>query len=316
VDSEKVENSESSKDKIVICLCTFERPEPLKEALDSLSRIVIPAVDSVEFVLVDNDKNGGAKHIFDAYEPEMRFKCHYFIEENRGLSNARNRAIEEALKLRATEIAMFDDDEIVDDDWLVELHLEYKRSCGEGVCGSTFRSMPLGSSKIVKKFWPNCKQPEHETVKLMQTNNCLFSADLVRPDKMNIRFNDRFNFSGREDLVFSLDAMIFGAKFFTAPNAIAIEKFQEKRATFWYLIRRWFENGVSDVAVAKHYKLGVKIRTAKETFIALLLFQLLPFLIFFGPCKQALALLRLTAAVGWLCGMCGKSAKYYLKHKD
>ncbi|MDR1891094.1 MAG: glycosyltransferase, partial [Puniceicoccales bacterium] len=81
----KMGNMGGLSDKIVIGLCTFNRHEPLKEALDSLSQIYIPERTDVEFVLVDNDENAGAKYIFDAYAPDMPFPCHYFVEANRGL---------------------------------------------------------------------------------------------------------------------------------------------------------------------------------------------------------------------------------------
>ncbi|MDR2603448.1 MAG: glycosyltransferase family 2 protein [Puniceicoccales bacterium] len=307
---------EDSKDRIVIGLCTFNRPEPLKEALDSLSQIDTPEKVEVEFVLVDNDENAGAKYIFDAYAPNMPFKCNYFVEKDRGLAHVRNRVVEEALKLHATAIAMFDDDEIVAQEWLVELYKAFKESGSDGVAGTVYRLLPMDSSNLVKKLWSSCKEPANVTLRLLPTNNCLFSTNLVDPDGGNIRFNNAFNFSGREDLVFSFDALFQGAKFTSAPQAIVIEKFSKGRSTFKYLLRRWFDTGVTDVMVARHYSFRVGKRTLKEVFNIMWRCLILPFLLLRGARPPAAAILYIAASLGWLWGLFGKKANYYLKHTD
>ncbi|MDR1433161.1 MAG: glycosyltransferase family 2 protein [Puniceicoccales bacterium] len=300
--------------KVVVGLCTFNRHEQLKEAMDSLSRVTVPALAAVEFVLVDNDESGGAKYIFDAYAPDMPFGCHYFIEKNRGLAHVRNRIVEEALALGATEIAMFDDDEIVVDWWLTELCEAYKQSGADGVVGTVYRLLPIESSELVKKFWTGCKLDGNFVPYLMGTNNCLFSTRLVRRDGMNLRFDNSFNFSGREDLVLSFDALKKGAKFATAPEAIVIEKFTKERSTFGYLFGRWFDNGLSDVKVAKHYGFGIAGRTAREILAIFLKFCIaLPLAIFHRKKCVAMAL-QIASSCGWICGLFGKSADYYMKH--
>ncbi|MDR1457338.1 MAG: glycosyltransferase family 2 protein [Puniceicoccales bacterium] len=307
---------EDSNDRIVIGLCTFNRPEPLKEALDSLSQIDIPEKTAVEFVLIDNDENAGAKYIFDAYASDMPFKCHYFVEKDRGLAHVRNRVIEEALKLHATAIAMFDDDEIVAREWLVELYKAFKESGSDGVAGTVYRLLPMDSSSFVKELWPNRKEPANITLKLLPTNNCLFSINLVDPDGGNIRFSNVFNFSGREDLVFSFDALFQGAKFTSAPQAIVIEKFPKGRSTFKYLLRRWFDTGVTDAMVARHYNFGMKKRTLKEILNIIWRCLILPFLLLGGARPPAVAILYMTTSLGWLGGLFGKKANYYFKHVD
>ncbi|MDR0741897.1 MAG: glycosyltransferase [Puniceicoccales bacterium] len=305
-----------SNDRIVIGLCTFNRHEPLKEALDSLAQIDIPEKTEVEFILVDNDENGGAKYIFDAYAPDMPFKCHYFVEKNRGLAHVRNRVIEEALKLRATAIAMFDDDEIVAREWLVELYKAFKESGSDGVAGTVYRLLSMGSSPIVKKLWPNRKEPANISVNLLPTNNCLFSTNLVDSDGGNIRFNNAFNFSGREDLIFSFDALLQGAKFTSAPQAIVIEKFPKGRSTFKYLLRRWFDTGITDVMVVRHYSFGIVKRTLREISNIMWRCLILPFLPLGGAKPPATAILHITTSLGWLCGLFGKKTDYYFKHSD
>ncbi|MDR1891385.1 MAG: glycosyltransferase, partial [Puniceicoccales bacterium] len=256
----------------------------------------------------------GAKYIFDAYAPDMPFPCHYFVEANRGLAHVRNRVIEEALRLHATAIAMFDDDEIVTREWLLELYKAFKESGSDGVAGTVYRLLPMGSPNLVKKLWPNSKEAANSPTKLLPMGNCLFSTNLVSSEGWNIRFDDTFNFSGREDLIFSFDALLRGAMFTSAPEAIIIEKFPKERGTFRYLFRRWFETGVSDVMVAKHYGFGTKKRTSKEILSIAWRCLALPFLVLGGLKPPAATILRIAASLGWLCGLFGKQTKYYFKH--
>jgi glycosyltransferase involved in cell wall biosynthesis len=303
-------------DKIVIGLCTFKRNELLKEALDSLTRIEIPTSTVVEFILVDNDQSAGARSVFDAYMPDMPFRSYYFVEEKRGLSCVRNRVIEEALKLDATAIAMFDDDEIVAENWLVELYKAYRRAGTAGVAGTVYRELPEGTSKLIKKFWSTKKCPEGLFLKCLPTSNCLFSTTLVRADGLNIRFDELFNFSGREDLAFSLDAKLKGARFSSAPQASVTEKFPAGRSTIKYLLKQWFGMGLSNVTMARRFKWKIGKRTLKETMSMLRKLPVIPFLAFRDPMKAMEELLDVTLSFGWICGLCGKRAKYYLKHED
>jgi succinoglycan biosynthesis protein ExoM len=222
--------------------------------------------------------------------------------------------VEEALSLGATKIAMFDDDEIVSEEWLVELHSALVKSGADGVCGTVCRLLPTRSPDLIKKLWGNSRNPPNATVPLMGTNNCLFSAKLVRADGLNIRFDHGFNFSGREDTAFSLDAQLKGAKFVAAPDAIAIEKFPPARCTFGYLMLRYFDTGVSDIKIAERYGFSKIRRTMRELVAIPLRLLSLPFVAIMGLKRPAHAVLMIAASVGWLCGLFGKSSEYYLKH--
>jgi hypothetical protein len=44
----------------------------------------------------------------------------------------------------------------------------------------------------------------------------------------------------------------------SAPKAVVIGKLSDGRSAFQYLLKRWFENGISDVMIAKQYNFGTK----------------------------------------------------------
>lgn len=300
-----------TRDKIVIGLCTFNRNEQLKEALDSLSHIILPENTECILLLIDNNQHGDAKYIFDAYHDDFPFKSYYIHEEHAGLCHARNCLLKHAIIHGATAVAMFDDDEIVTQEWLVELNKSYKENNCDGVSGTVYRLLQQNSSKFIKSIWKNGKEQPNTQIKFLGTGNCMFSSKIIHPDNMGIQFDNSFGLSGREDVVFSFDAQLKGAKFFSAPNAIVIEKFPKERCTFKYLLRRWMENGMSDVAIAKRFKFPRATRTLKELISIILrpiaCVSFLPF----NKIKAAKHILYSAASIGWLLGMLNFKATFY-----
>ncbi|MDR0715770.1 MAG: glycosyltransferase family 2 protein [Puniceicoccales bacterium] len=302
----KAKPERSSSGKIVIGLCTYHRNELLDGALESLSRIELPSEVGVEFVLVDNDGDGGARPIFEYYVDEFPFKSYYFVEPNQGLVCARNRVLDEALKLGATEIAFFDDDEIVTPDWLKALWNVYSKSSIFGCGGQVYRLLPIKHDPLLEKFWPNCAQE-----KLMSTNNCLFSADLVRPDGFALRFDPSLNQVGGEDSKLVLEALERGAIFGFVKDAVAVERFTEQRATFSYLLKRFF--GCGGFALTVIPKMG-KSRVCyvlKSIFSCLWRTAFIPISLCCGRFQFWKNLTKLTKSLGTVAACFGFIYKYY-----
>lgn len=303
----------SSNRKIVIGLCTFLRNQMLDGALESLLRMDLPTDVSVELVLVDNDPNGGARDLFEYYHAIFPFNSYYFIEPKQGVVYARNRVIDEALKLEATEIAFIDDDEIVSEQWLTALWNFYRDSFFTGVCGPMYRLLPPETDQVLLKFWQNYQQYKTGEERVMYCNNCLFSTNIVRPDKMNIRFDEFFNQIGGEDSMFSLNAINQGARFAHVSEAITIERFSKTRATFGYLLRRHFGSGsLLPIALKRAYSRKVW-RLFLSHFPRLIVHAIFaPFAILFGRYKFWKNLVKLSEDAGVITGCFGKSYKHYI----
>ena len=116
---EKRINFKTSVNYILIACCTCKRPKMLMQALDSINNLNFPDI-KVELLIIDNDKYLTAKNIVSNFSEKSKIVVHYISEPQRGLANARNRVLEEAIKLNASHLAFFDDDEIVDKNWLIE----------------------------------------------------------------------------------------------------------------------------------------------------------------------------------------------------
>ncbi|MDR2436287.1 MAG: glycosyltransferase family 2 protein [Puniceicoccales bacterium] len=313
---EEVEDGEGLKtthsNKIVIGLCTYHRNWLLGGALESLSRIDLPSEVTIEFVLVDNDPAGGAKPVFEAYVGDFPFGSHYFVEPNQGLAYARNRVLEEAIKLGATEIAFFDDDEIVTENWLTALWNSYLESPFGGVGGPAYRLLLPKHDVILEKFWRNLSNRMRKDKYLISTNNCLFSANLVDKNGLNLRFDPFFNQIGGEDAKFALEACIGGAQFSFVKEAVVVERFTEERATFFYLFKRHFGGGSLPPLII--WRLGMA-RSKRRILLCILSCMwrtaFIPLSLCFGKFQFWKNLFYLAEATGCLVGHFGFSYRYY-----
>jgi succinoglycan biosynthesis protein ExoM len=306
------ETRTNSSGKIAIGLCTYHRNELLGGALESLSRINLPPEVAVEFILVDNDPAGGARQVFEAHADDFSFKSHYFIEPNQGLVCARNRVLEEALGIGATEIAFFDDDEVVVENWLMALWDVYSKSFVSGVGGPVYRLLPIGHSALLEKFWPNFINHEMEMCQISM-GNCLFSANLVSKDGFNLRFDPFFNQIGGEDGRFSLEAFTMGATFDFAKEAIAVERFTEERATFSYLLKRHFGSGSFGPLMMRRFGTAgyIKRYLLPNVLSCVCRTLFIPFSPCFGKFQFWKNLVKLMDAAGVVVGCFGYKYKYY-----
>ena len=97
---------------IAISCNTFLRPKILEKTLESIAQLNIPAGIKITVLVVDNDANASARTVIDKFQVDFPFDITYKVEEKRGLANARNRLLKEALELGVSHIAILDDDDI------------------------------------------------------------------------------------------------------------------------------------------------------------------------------------------------------------
>ena len=117
--------------KISAIICTCDRHELLRCALDSLLRQTIPRTD-YEIIIIDNSTDKKAALSFrDTIPKEDEIIYHY--ESTPGLSRARNIAVD---KVQADIVAFMDDDAVAHDDWLEKILAAFDSSGGRaGVVG-------------------------------------------------------------------------------------------------------------------------------------------------------------------------------------
>lgn len=230
---------------VVIAICTFKRPHLLKQTLDSISCMIFPEKTKTEILVIDNDANASAKEVVDKYIENSNIKTHYFLEENTGLSNVRNRSLNEAIKLNATHLAFIDDDEIADKNWLVE-HINFYNS-EENIfvsSGPTFSKFINDYPSYIKKnnvFKTVSTKPHGLIRDNCATGNVFFPLNIVKEN--NIYFSQDHNFIGGEDGEFFGRISKAGYPIGWNTKAINYEIVGEERANVKWILKRKYYNG-------------------------------------------------------------------------
>lgn len=230
---------------VMICCCTYKRPEKLERLLDNLANINYPRNIKTEILVVDNDEGKSAEKVVSKFSEKL--SIHYVSEIHKGLSNARNKALMESMNYGASHIAFIDDDEIADTNWLVN-HIEFYQK---------FEDIYISSGPTYKKFehnYPsyiinnsvfktNSSKQLGDYKKTCASGNVFFPLNIIKDS--NIYFSIDFNFSGSEDTDFFSRLSERGYKIGWNYNAVNFELINDERANIKWIIKRAFNNGYS-----------------------------------------------------------------------
>jgi glycosyltransferase involved in cell wall biosynthesis len=99
--------------RITLAICTWNRCRLLEQTLEQLTRLADPGVPW-ELIVVNNNSTDATDAVIAAFT--TRLPIRRVVEPQAGLSNARNRAVDEA---RGEYIVFTDDDVLAEPEWLV-----------------------------------------------------------------------------------------------------------------------------------------------------------------------------------------------------
>jgi len=207
--------------KFIITICTAKRPKMLSAALGSLTKLSIPVGATFCILVIENDSHARSADVVDTFRKASPFLVAHAVEPKIGIPFARNRALEEALALGADWIAMIDDDELVEANWLVALY---------NACLAFNAEVATGPVKQITDgapppWWKPVADSRDVTGELRRdayTNNVLFSSRLAAKDGLNLKFDVRFMY-GAEDLDFFRRAYDKGVRIVSVADAAVIE---------------------------------------------------------------------------------------------
>src|ERR1700712_1329615 len=106
------------RDSVIICIPTYKRPRMLARLLDKIALLQTDA--DVSVLVADNDAQTHAGHDLCNGLKHYRWPLTAVIAHQRGIAQVRNTLIENALKSDAQFIAMIDDDEWPQADWIAQ----------------------------------------------------------------------------------------------------------------------------------------------------------------------------------------------------
>lgn len=269
---------------VLLCVCTCLRPKMLYKCLSSINETKTEENLKVEVLVVDNDKLGSAKSIIDEIlAKNFKFKLHYFIEEKRGLSNARNKVLEEAIKLGASHILFFDDDELIQKDCLTE-HIKMYRNNPEAYIssGPTINNFMEKYPDYIKKHLVFKQKTTKKTGyqrKDCACGNVFFPVSIAKD--YNLRFSQEYVFMGGEDADFFYRANTAGFKIVWNNEAVIEEMVTKERANINYILRKCYYNGYAGTLQRlKRFRNNKAVYLIKQIFVLFLnMLLLIPSLI-------------------------------------
>ena len=118
--------------KVSVIICTYNRCESLRRALNSVSESVVPATTEWEILVVDNNSSDQTREVAESFRKRDPRQFRYCFEPSQGKSYALNTAIRES----KGEILVFTDDDVTfASTWLRDLtavleEAEYAGSAG------------------------------------------------------------------------------------------------------------------------------------------------------------------------------------------
>lgn len=297
------------KTAIDICIGTYQRPEMLKELLQSLEVQTSIENHDVRLIIVDNDPQKSAYPIVKSHQTSSSFKIEYDVEPEKGISFVRNRAIR---NVRANYFAFIDDDETADENWLATIYKTLIDQQADIVFGPVVSLFPDDAPSWAKNN-PCFKTKQKGTGTLLKTgatNNVLiYTAALGTPPQ---EFDPSFALTGGSDTEYFYRLFLAGKKLIFCDEAIVYEKVPLNRITEKWILLRSFRKGqcYSRIFIQKYSKYR------KLLWIFSMFFQIFSYLILMPVSRTRsfdayfLLKFKLYAKMGQLTGILGKTFLY------
>jgi succinoglycan biosynthesis protein ExoM len=231
-----------------IAICTYRRPIGLRSALSSLVRQRLDGQDAAKsiVVVVDNSPDGSALTVCGEFGTKLNVR--YVHEPRKGLSNARNAALEEGIRCGAERIAFMDDDELATENWISELS---RCMDGAGTIIAAGPTYPLFAAPpetwVPIEAYSYVAKASNGFARDASSANMMI--DLSRLEKLGMQFDAEFNEAGGEDTQLIARLLAAGEKIAWADNAIVWDQIPRDRIRPGWLFRRWYRTGITEARV-------------------------------------------------------------------
>lgn len=224
--------------KVSVVVCTRNRADSLRNALQSLLQLTTLDKLSYEIVVVNNNSTDNTSRVVRSIASSAAIPVREFVESQPGVVYARNRGVAES---RGEWIAFFDDDQLAHPNWLSSLiELAKEKDCLY-VGGAVLLSLPEDQSQELS---PICRMLLGETVNMdsirqytpRQTpgaGNMMVHRKVF--EKIGL-FDEKFNARGEDtDLFLRMYAANIAGWY--SPDAVVYHIIPPERLTSDYMLR-------------------------------------------------------------------------------
>lgn len=287
-----------------LCIPTFRRPSGLRHLLAQLARIDYPG--PLAIVVVENDaKQRAGVAVVEEMCDGFAFPLRAVVEARHGQTFAYNRGFAEICRQSAPPdyVAVLDDDEFPDPNWLTELVIVAYATGAEITGGPVYPVFENGGNWLARTGLFEPKRFATGPVDMIYgAGNMMIRRDaLVR--YLDEPFSAAFAFTGGSDLEFFTRCRADGLRFAWADDACVFETTPPSRTTVTWLVKRHFRKGSERTRIERASSGTVAARLLRwYKGIGLLVFGLasLPVALCRGPRALVKSLLSFAAGAGRL----------------
>jgi succinoglycan biosynthesis protein ExoM len=234
-------SSPAATPTISVCVCSYRRPDALRDCLDSLLRQDIG--ETFEVVVADDDVDQSALGCVTELTPrflERGIPLIYVSEPHQNIALARNSAVAHS---HGSLIAFIDDDETAAETWLTTLSATLQRYHADAVIGAV---IPRFSPHI--PLWIQHSGVFHRktaaTGTILDAVSCRTGNVLVRRRILErLPFDARLGRTGGEDSWFFRQAVQAGAAICASAESIVFETQEDCRGSLPWHLRRSYRSG-------------------------------------------------------------------------
>jgi glycosyltransferase involved in cell wall biosynthesis len=241
--------------KITVILCTYNRCQSLRTALDSVASSAFPNSTDWEVLVVDNNSTDATSDVVKDFCHRSPQHFRYLFEPKQGKSNALNAGVRNT---NAYIVAFMDDDVTVDPDWLCNLTKVLDSSEWAGAGG---RILPNWMCAQPPWLWFDGPHPlapfavfdlgtdGHALAEPPFGTNMAFRREVFqkyggfREDMGPCPGSQRQN----EDTEFGRRLMAAGERLWYEPSAVVHHPVTEARVQKKYLLKWWFDKARADI---------------------------------------------------------------------
>lgn len=200
--------------QVSVCICTRNRPEELKKALESLERSTYPIF---EFIVSDDSTNQNTQSLINSHFPKVK----YLSGPRRGLGANRNNALK---AVTGSHVLFIDDDVILGENFLGTIFADleaYSNQAGEEIYQIIVTGLEKTKGELVfpheQDFlgFQKIDYREGDSLKTVVINSAVFPRCLF--DK--VLFDEKLVY-GCDEVDFTTRAVKEGFKILLCPDAV------------------------------------------------------------------------------------------------
>lgn len=228
--------------RVCVAVPTFRRPVFLRALLEGIALQSVPAGCPITVVVIDNDSRPSAQTAVEEIRDGFPFTLEYVHLKEPGLSSVRNFALSYA-RDRFDFLAMIDDDEYPQREWLQELLRVQERIGADVVIGPVPKVISSDAPAWIQAghFYELPSYPDGALIKHGHSGNCLLKVSSM--ERFGVAFDKALNLAGGEDMLFFRQLLARGAKLTYATRAVAFESMGAERLRVSYIVKLNFRRG-------------------------------------------------------------------------